>query len=139
MNALVALAEVDHAGLVAEDAAAGQRAGRIDRQHRDPVALVDQVAAERLDERALADAGNAGDADAVGASGVRQQLHQDLLRQRLCARVLAFDQRDRPAEQRPVVGEHALDVILDGEAGPSRGTDRLFGCHPPSAHAASEV
>ena len=56
--------ELLHARLVAEDRAAGARARRVDREHRDAVAGVDEVQAERLDERRLARAGRAGDADA---------------------------------------------------------------------------
>ena len=47
-------AEVGHPGLVAEDRAAGDGARRVDGEHRDPVAGVDGVEAERLDQRRLA-------------------------------------------------------------------------------------
>ena len=42
-----------HAGLVAEDRAAAAGARRIDREHRDAMSGVDEVQAERLDERRL--------------------------------------------------------------------------------------
>ena len=54
-----------HARLVAEDAAARHGARRVDAEHRDALAAVaHEVHAERVDERALADARHAGDADA---------------------------------------------------------------------------
>jgi hypothetical protein len=48
-----------HPGLVAEDRAARHARARIDREHRDAHAALDEVQAERLDEGRLADAGNA--------------------------------------------------------------------------------
>ena len=48
--------EPRHPRLVAEDRAAGARRGRIDRQHRDLVAALDQEHAERVDGGGLADA-----------------------------------------------------------------------------------
>ena len=56
MNELRLAREPLHPRLVAQDRAAGDGAGRVHRQHRDPVALADEVQAQGLDERRLADA-----------------------------------------------------------------------------------
>ena len=53
MKAFGCLRQPFHARLVAEDRTPGEGAGGIHRQHRDPVALADQVEAQRLDERRL--------------------------------------------------------------------------------------
>ena len=52
-----------HARLVAEDRSARDARGRVDREHRDAQTFADEVQAERLDERRLADAGHARDAE----------------------------------------------------------------------------
>ena len=62
-----------HARLVAEDGAAGNRRRRIDGEHRHAVPALDQIDAQRFDEGRFADTGHAGDADADGLAGVRQQ------------------------------------------------------------------
>ena len=95
-----------HARLVAEDAAARNRAGRIDAQHRDVFAAVaHQVHAERVDEGALAHAGHARDADAPRLARVRQHRVEQPRRQFAIRRQVAFDQRDgageRPCGPRP--------------------------------------
>ena len=77
--------QAGHARLVAEDRAAGALRGRIDGQHRDAVAGGDQVHAELVDGGRLADAGHAGDADAVRLAGIRQQLLQQVLGESWCA------------------------------------------------------
>src|SRR3546814_10319592 len=69
-----------HAGLVAEDRAAADLGGGIDRQHRHFVARLDQQQAEALDEGRLADAGHAADADAHGGAAERQQSLKQRLR-----------------------------------------------------------
>ena len=56
-------AENFHARLVAQNAAAGEFAGRINGQHRHRLALADEVTAEGFDEGAFADTRRAGDAD----------------------------------------------------------------------------
>ena len=68
-----------HARLVAEDASAGYGARRIDREHRDRLPRRDERQAERLDERALADARRTGDADADGVSGRGHQRVEHVL------------------------------------------------------------
>ena len=62
-----------HPRLVAEDRAAGARRGRVDREHRDLVAALDQEHAERVDGGGFADARRAGDADAHRLAGIGQQ------------------------------------------------------------------
>ncbi len=65
--------EVLHAGLIAEDAAAGDAAAGVHGEHGDAFSLMAKQAAERLDERAFAGSRDAGDADTDGVSGFRQQ------------------------------------------------------------------
>src|SRR5690606_27233088 len=78
---LLLAGEALHARLVAEQAAARARARGIDREHRHAlVVVVDEQEPESLDERALADAGSAADAEAMGAARVRQDALQQLLR-----------------------------------------------------------
>ena len=84
--------EPRHACLVAEDAAARARARRIDGEHGDALAEPDQVEPEGFDERALADARHAADADAHGVPGVRQQLFEQALRLLLVVGARALDQ-----------------------------------------------
>ena len=99
-----------HPSLVAEDRAAGDAAGRIDGQHRDAVALLDQVQAEHFDERALADAGHAADGDPERGAGVRQQCREHLVALGPVVRAGRFQQRDRlgdgAALRRPARGQH---------------------------------
>src|SRR5262245_14673059 len=84
-----------HARLVPEDAAAGARARRIDRQHRDALLLRDQVEPEGLDERALPRTRDAGHAHPDRATRLRQDLLEEPLRLRLIVGARALDQRDR--------------------------------------------
>ena len=55
--------QLRHPGLVAEDRAAGADAGRVHREHADPVPVGGQPRAEGLDEGGLPDARDPGDAD----------------------------------------------------------------------------
>jgi hypothetical protein len=93
--------EPGHAGLVAEDAAAAAGRRRVDRQHRDPVALVDELAAEGVDEGGLADAGDSGDADPDGRGGVRQQPGEHVLGEDPVVGPTRLDQRDRAGDAGP--------------------------------------
>src|SRR5206468_2682109 len=72
--------EPRHTGLVPENAAARTRTGWIDGENGNPLAPPDQVQPEGFDEGALADARHPADADAHGATGVRQQLFEQALR-----------------------------------------------------------
>ena len=74
---VVVVGKPRHAGLVGKDRSAGAPRRRIDRQHRDFVALLRQQGAERVDRGRFADAGRAGDADADRVAGrVEQRLRQ---------------------------------------------------------------
>src|SRR5690606_144673 len=68
----------DHAGLVAQDRAAGADAGRIDREHADPVTATGEVDAERLDEGGLADPWDTRDADPNRSSDLRVRRRRQL-------------------------------------------------------------
>ena len=70
-----------HAGLVAEDRAAGAVGGRIDGEHGDAVARRRQIAAELVDEGGFADARQPGDADTLRAAGPAMQPVQQFIRQ----------------------------------------------------------
>jgi hypothetical protein len=63
--------ELAHARLVTEDRAARPGARRVDGEHSDAMAVLDEVQAEGLDERRLARARRAGDADPDGVARVR--------------------------------------------------------------------
>ena len=80
----------------------GARGRRVDGEHGDAVAARRQLAAEGVDERRLPGAGNAGDADAVAAAGTPEQADEQLLGRLLVIRPGRLDERDRPAERRPV-------------------------------------
>ena len=79
---------------VPEDRAARHRAGRIDGQHRDAVALRDEFKPQRLDERALADARNAADAEPERLAGVGQQRRQHFIALRPVIGTRRFEKRD---------------------------------------------
>ena len=105
---LGALAEPFHARLVAEDRAASHGRGRVDRQHGNAVALLDQVQAERLDERGLADARHTGDADTDRPAGVRQQGVEQRLGALLVFRLDRLDQRDGLGQRPARATQHAI-------------------------------
>ena len=67
--------------------------------------------------------GHAGDADAVGAAGLRQQPGQQLLGRLLVVAPRRLDERDGPAERRAVGGEDAglVGVEVDGRPNGHRG------------------
>ncbi len=98
-----------HPGLVAEDAAAGDAARRIDGEHGNLVPAVDQQSPQSVDQRALADTRHAGDTDPDGATGQRQQPTEKLLSESgiLCPTTL--HQGDRLRQSAPVSGHDALD------------------------------
>ena len=93
-----------HPHAVAEDGAAGERAGRIDGDDADgPPGGADGVG-QPIDERALARAGRTGDADQIGAAGVGKQIAQ----QRRARGRFVFDQRDRPGDGARIAREHTV-------------------------------
>jgi hypothetical protein len=99
--------ELFHARLVAEHRAPGNRARRIHREHRHAVSRLDEMQAERLDQRRLADAGRPGDAHAQRLAGMRQELGHHLARKRLMIRARRFRKRNRLRENAAVGGAHA--------------------------------
>ena len=112
--------EPGHAGLVAEDAAAAQRAGWVDGEHREAAPLFKEEEAEVLDEGALAHARDAGDADAVRLASVREQLDEDLLGLAAVPGVVGLDEGDGAREHGAVVIQDPLDVLLDRELAATR-------------------
>src|SRR5690606_33947315 len=76
---VVMAVELVHAHAVAEDGAARQRAGGIDRKDSDRAALREAALREAGDQAALARAGRAGDADAEGCARDRRRRAEDIL------------------------------------------------------------
>ena len=109
-----------HAHLVAKDAAPGNRARRVDREHCHAQTLVGKMTAERLDEGAFAGTWNARDADTARLARVRQKFREQLLRRVLVGGRVALDEGDGPAQHRRIVGEHAGGIVVDGKAGAAR-------------------
>ena len=105
-----------HTGLVAEDRAAAAAARRIDGQHREPVAVVDEVEAERLDERRLPRARRAADADAYRAARRGQQLVEERDRFFTMVGARRLDERDRTSERRPVAGLDRVGELTHAES-----------------------
>lgn len=77
---------VDHASFVAKDAAAADRAARIDRDHRNPQAMANQQHAEGFQKGTLSGSRRAGDAEAQGVAGEGHNRIQQLGAQRTVAR-----------------------------------------------------
>ena len=123
--------ELLHARLVAEDRAPTARARRIDGQHRDPVRLFHQVAAERLDERRLARAGRAGDPHPHRVADVREDLGEQRLGLGAVVGARRFHQRDRTRQRAPITLDHLVGqlthpvrsrCLLDGSLSAGRDT-----------------
>jgi hypothetical protein len=112
MNALSSAEKQRHSSLVAEDRAAGARRRRVDRQHRNLVALCDQRHPERIDGGGFTDARRAGDADADRVARQRKQLLHQIARLRLMIGAAAFYQRNGAGQRRAVAGAN-----VGGEAG----------------------
>ncbi len=100
-----------HANPVAEQRAAGEGAGGIDRDNRHFETALAIGAHQLFGERALARAGRSGDADAMGAS------LPDLLVQRgqhaLEAVALVLDQTDRTSERRGVAARQPFEHRIE--------------------------
>ena len=97
----------EHAGIeevvgqtdaVAEQRAVRERARRIDGDDADARVLRAHVAYERGDEARLADAGRPGHADRVRRAGLRVEIGDDVVGER----VAVLDERDRARERAPV-------------------------------------
>ena len=71
------------------------------------MSLLDQVEPERFDQRALANAGNAADADAVGSASLGEDGVQELLGNGRVGRSSALDQRNGLGKARAVARENA--------------------------------
>lgn len=116
MNACSLRGEPLHAGLVPQDAASGDGAGRIDGEDGDAfVPLFDDVHADGVEEGAFACSRRAGDSDAARTAGVRQAGFQHLRREILIGFELTFDQCDGAGEDDAIGGENAVDVLGGGE------------------------
>ena len=89
---------------VAEQGAAGEGAGGVDREHRDLALGLAQLRGQRTDQGALADPGRPGEADDPRLAGARV----DLAHQLPAGRVVGLDQRDRPRQRPLVAGEEPL-------------------------------
>jgi hypothetical protein len=100
-------AEPLHARLVTEDAAAAQAAAGVDGQHRHAVPALHQEQAQRLDEGALAHAGNAADAQAKRAAGVGRQGVEQGVGQRPVIAARGLQQRDGLGQRAPCRGAAA--------------------------------
>ncbi len=94
--------QFDHARLVAKNAAAADRAARIDRYHRDPQAVANQQHAESFQKSAFSGPRRAGDAEAQGVAGEGHNGIQQLCAQRLVAGMLALHQRHGLGERGPL-------------------------------------
>ena len=115
-----------HAGFVAEDAAAGALAAGIDGEDRDAVPLADQVIPQRLNERALARSGDAGDADANGVARARQTGVDDLLSQFGVFAARAFDQRNGAGQRDAVAAKDAFNIFRQPQAAATAHTRELY-------------
>ena len=103
--------ELFHARLVPEDAASGDRACRIHREHGDTVTRAAKVETERLDESALSNTRNAGDADAHGPVAMRQQQLHQLSGGCRMPRGCAFHQSDGPRQNGRIPLAHAARIV----------------------------
>ncbi len=91
--------EPPHPRLVAEDRAARTRRGWIDGKHRDLVALAHEIEAELIDQRRLAGAGHAANADADRLAGIGQEGFDQGLRCELIFGLGALDEGDGAGER----------------------------------------
>ncbi len=96
-----------HADAVAKDRAAGEGAGWIDGDDGDALAALAPFGDEGVGEGGFACAGRAGDADQLGAAGVRVDG-----RQHLChARVAVVQPADGSCPRRDFSGEEAVGYV----------------------------
>ena len=95
-----------HARLVAEDRAARALRGGVDRKYRHAMPRARQLRAQGLDERRLADAGRAGNTDAMCAAGCRQEPVEKRPCHRPVLGTATLDKRDRARQQRAIATAH---------------------------------
>ncbi len=100
-----------HPDAIAEHRAAGDRARRIDRDHRDAPAARRVLAQQRVDQRRLAGARRAGDADHVRAADIAQRAPRTARR---AAGSVVLDLRDARARSAARAGADRGDALLDG-------------------------
>ncbi|WBL36171.1 hypothetical protein O0235_00690 [Tepidiforma flava] len=100
--------DVLHADAVAEEGAVGEGAGGIDGDDGDGLAAAAKFGCERAGESALSGAGAAGDADDVGAAGVREE-GADVI---AAFEGAVFDAGDDAGERAAVAREEALDELV---------------------------
>jgi hypothetical protein len=93
---------------VAEEGAARERARRVDRDDADGAPQPAHVANEGADQRRLADAGRAGDAERVRVARLGVELADDAVG----GRVTALDESDRTRERAAVAPAHTGDELL---------------------------
>ena len=127
--------QLAHARLVAEQGAARARAGGVDRQDGEPVATLDQVQAEGLDESRLAHPRRARDADAHRFAGPRQELGEQRPRPLLVVGAGRFDQGDGARQRPPVAADDAVGEGLGLGAGGAHGES--FAARGASIHRAA--
>ena len=101
-----------HPEAVAENRAAGERTGRVHGDDADRLSARARFGDQPIDQRALAGAGRAGDADEIGAAGVGK----DRADQIGCRRRFVFDERNRAGDGARIAGQHAI-----GERGSGHG------------------
>ena len=99
---------VGEADAVAEKGTLREGARRVDGDNADARPLPPHEADESADQARLAHAGRAGDADGVGVAGLRVELPDQLVGER----VAVLDQSDRPCERTPVAGADARHELL---------------------------
>ena len=99
-----------HADAIAQDRAAGERAGGVDGDDADRFLLGAIVGRQAVHQRALAGARRAGDADAIGASGVGKKLLQELFG---LGRTI-FDRGHGPRKGPNVAGANLRGPLFDG-------------------------
>ena len=130
-----------HADAVAEQGAAGERAGRVHRDDADAKTGGAVGEDEALDQGGLAGARRAGDPDAAGAA----ERAVDPREQPLESRPAVLDHRDRPRQRGRLAGREVREQkirIHGGKVARHRGRGKLTGgsCGPPaSVRAASSA
>ena len=117
-----------HPHPVAEQRAAGERRGRVDREHADPLALLAELGHQRVGRGRLAHAGRAGDADDLRVAGVRAERRHHLAQQRR----LVLDQRDQPRDR---AGVALTGLVRRAHRDRSRATERASAPQDGGRHA----
>jgi hypothetical protein len=93
-----------HPQAIAEDGAAGERAGGVHGNDADGFVGLARFGGEAIDQRAFTGARRASDADEIGVSGMLK----DVAHQRGRGGRLVFDERNRASHRPQVARPHAL-------------------------------